>query len=131
MTSRKSIILLHASDFHVKEDEGDPLKRAHDIRQLFAFDAEQRALEIGQPTALLFSGDIASSGDPEQYDVAHIMFASLLKRLGLKEQRILVVPGNHDVDRNKTINLNARMLRDSLRATLDNIAEATFIAKIG
>lgn len=129
MKNGESILLLHASDFHMRESEGDPLLRAHDIRQLFVFDAVQRAKEIGSPTALVFSGDIAFSGGPAQYDVARRMFTDILKRLGLKEQRILVVPGNHDVDRPKAEGLDARMLRDKLRAGTDPQAEAEFVAK--
>jgi len=129
MKSGETIILLQASDFHVRAHEGDPLCRPHDIRQLFAFDAEQMAKEIGVPTALIFSGDIAFGGGAEEYDVARQMFASLLARLGLNEQRILVVPGNHDVSRGKAAKLEARMLRDSLRAGTDKDAEAVFIAQ--
>ena len=124
-----SIMLLHASDFHVRDTEVEQLSRAHDIRELFIFDAEQLAKKIGPPTVLIFSGDIAFSGKATEYDVAREMFTKILQRLNLKEQRILVVPGNHDVDRKKTEGLEARMLRDSLRATGDAHAEKIFIQK--
>ena len=128
MGNSESILLLHASDFHMRETEFDPLLLAHDIRQLFAFDAEQMAKKVGSPTALVFSGDIAFSGRAAQYDVARHMFTEILERLDLKEQRILVVPGNHDVDRGNAVALDARMLRDKLRKSSDLDAEALFVA---
>ena len=129
MAKGNTITLLHASDFHVKADEGDPLSRAHDIRQLFVFDSVQLAKDLGPPTALVLSGDIAFSGTSDQYDVAHSMFAKILEELNLREKRVLLVPGNHDVDRSKTVSLNARTLRDSLRAKTDELAERDFISK--
>lgn len=129
MKNGDTITILHASDFHVKEDEGDPLSHSHDIRALFVFDAEQKAKELGAPTVMIFSGDIAFSGKAEQYDVARCMFTDILKRLNLKDQRILVVPGNHDINRPKAEGLDARMLRDQLRAKTDRDAEKVFIAK--
>ena len=124
-----SIMLLHASDFHVRDTEGEPLLHAHDIRELFIFDAEQLVKKVGPPTALIFSGDIAFSGKATEYDVAREMFTKILQRLNLKEQRILVVPGNHDVDRKKAAGLEARMIRDRLRAEDDTVAENIFVQK--
>lgn len=127
MSTPDFVLLLHASDFHVKSDEGEPLKRAHDARSLFAFDAVSMAKIIGTPTALVLSGDIAFSGGAVQYDVAREMLNGLLSQLGLSEKRVLVVPGNHDVDRPETEHLKARMTRDSLRALDDKQAEEVFI----
>lgn len=126
-----TVTILHASDFHVREHEGNPLLFAHDIRQLFAFDAEQMAKDLESPTVLVISGDIGFSGGAKQYDVARQMFTNLLRRLDLLEQRVLVVPGNHDIDRKAAAGLSARMLRDSLRWSQEEMAEAEFVAKRG
>ena len=124
-----TLTVLHASDFHMREQEGDPLHFAHDIRQLFVFDAEHMAKSLGAPTVLIFSGDIGFNGQAQQYDVAREMFTNILKKLDLREQRVLVVPGNHDIDRKLASGLDARMLRDRLRSSSEQESEAEFVAK--
>ena len=121
-----SILLLHASDFHVKEHEGNPMHIAHDIRKLFIFDAERLSKKIGSPTALVFSGDIAATGQEGEYCVAEQMFGTMYEQLKMVGKHIWLVPGNHDIDRNKTIDLDARMLRDSLRKNTIEAAENEF-----
>lgn len=129
MSEDDSIILLHASDFHVRESESEPFSRPHDARSLFIYDACEVAKDLGKPTAIILSGDIAFSGQATQYDVAREMLNSMLERLDLNEKRILLVPGNHDVDRNKALYLQARMIRDQLRYLEDNKAAELFISE--
>lgn len=127
MGSLGGITLVHASDFHVRAREADPLSRAYDIRALFLFDVAEVAKDLGLPTALVFSGDIAFKGAVSDYDAARAMFSAILARLGLQEQCILVVPGNHDVDRRKACELSARVLRDQLRSVGDVAADQLFV----
>jgi tetratricopeptide (TPR) repeat protein/predicted MPP superfamily phosphohydrolase len=51
------------------------------------------------PAAVVFSGDVAWSGQEEEYEIAGRFFDNVLKRVGVKDRRrLFVVPGNHDVD---------------------------------
>ena len=45
------------------------------------------------------TGDIAYSGQADEYRLATKLFSTLLKRLGITLDRLLIVPGNHDVNR--------------------------------
>jgi predicted phosphodiesterase len=63
------------------------------------------APELARIDFIIFSGDIAWSGKAEEYLVAEKYFLEpLLEAAGLGDRdwsRLFVVPGNHDVDRNK------------------------------
>ena len=62
---------------------------------------------------LLVSGDIAFSGITSQYNQAHVFFVDLLAAVGLPKERVFIVPGNHDVDRD-AISQGARAIASSL-----------------
>jgi ActR/RegA family two-component response regulator/predicted phosphodiesterase len=51
------------------------------------------------PDFIVFSGDVAQSGHPEEYELAALFFDKLLEATGLEKDHLFVVPGNHDVDR--------------------------------
>lgn len=46
------------------------------------------------------TGDIANTGQPDEYEEATDFISALLTQLGLERSRLFVVPGNHDIDRN-------------------------------
>lgn len=49
---------------------------------------------------VLISGDVADRGAPDEYEVAReLLIEPLISRLGVPRDRLLTVPGNHDVDR--------------------------------
>jgi CRISPR-associated protein (TIGR02710 family) len=51
-----------------------------------------------QPDLILCTGDIAFSGKPQEYKPAENFLNKLLKITGVTKQKLLAVPGNHDVD---------------------------------
>jgi hypothetical protein len=57
-------------------------------------------VELGSVGAILVGGDIAFKGTPEEYEVAMIWIKELAAVAGCPLERVFVVPGNHDVDRN-------------------------------
>ena len=59
------------------------------------------------PDMLFFTGDIAYSGEPEQYAVANDFLREIEQILG-KDIRTYIVPGNHDVCWDKIDSLDAR-----------------------
>lgn len=94
-----AVTWLHLSDFHVGKDD-------YGQRQLFRYilDHVRTRVEGGfGPDLILISGDIANQGRPEQYGKFNTEFLLPLKRLVSTEcaERILMVPGNHDIDRTK------------------------------
>lgn len=64
--------------------------------------------------ALIICGDIAYSGQETQYNIAEKYFEEILKKFSSHEKRplVFVVPGNHDVDRNR-FKYTRRLLRDT------------------
>jgi predicted phosphodiesterase len=90
---------LHLSDWHQKGREFD--RRV--VLDALIKDIKDRA-EIDKNLAkidfIIFSGDIAYSGKPEEYKEAiEQLFKPLLEICELKADRLIMVPGNHDLNR--------------------------------
>lgn len=66
-----------------------------------------------QPDFIAVTGDIAFSGKAVEYELARQFFDKLLQTTGLDKERLVLIPGNHDVDREQ-ISLGARNIGDSL-----------------
>lgn len=89
--------LLHLSDLHFRP--GDPDDRDSAGRALVATVGAWAA--AGQaPDVLIISGDLVEHGQAAAYPVAAAFLDRLRKAAGgLPPERVLCVPGNHDVDR--------------------------------
>lgn len=120
---------LHLSDMHfghrdIKHqwDQKLVLEALHrDILQLDSFG-------IPKPETMFVTGDIAFSGAAGQYADAQVWLDKVAATHAISRERIFIVPGNHDIDRNvdrKNRNVN-RMIgnlrdgRDQLDEVFDN-----------
>ncbi len=93
---------LHISDFHFAG--GDPYDRSVVLNALVA--SLRRFQDQGHGADLVFAtGDIAQKGQASEYAAATDFFDAVLKELGLGRERLFVVPGNHDVDRDEGLGL--------------------------
>lgn len=54
-----------------------------------------------KPEIIIVSGDIARTGNQSEYSIAKQFFDRLLDCLNLDDNRLFLVPGNHDVNRSK------------------------------
>lgn len=94
-----SAIILHLSDIHIRSEKDPILKRAPEIAR-----ATYAALPGASAVLVVISGDIAFSGEKEQYDAALTFFEKLKAEIQ-KEQQVPVhfipCPGNHDCDFSK------------------------------
>ena len=90
---------LHLSDFHFRA-EGDNFSQVVSCDAL-ARDIPTRLSDEFPLQFIVVTGDIAFSGQPSEYELASVFFASLLDNLGLNAERLCLVPGNHDVDRSR------------------------------
>jgi Calcineurin-like phosphoesterase/GTPase-associated adaptor domain len=93
-----SLRLLHLSDIHFggygpewDEDEDQREQLLEDVRGLVA--------EGGRIDGILVGGDVAHSGQPEEYARARDWLDALVQACGCPAENVWVVPGNHDVDR--------------------------------
>ncbi|KMS75523.1 hypothetical protein ACM01_09060 [Streptomyces viridochromogenes] len=87
--------IVHISDLHAREGwEADQSKL------LRAFLKDVRDFHERTPVdAVIFSGDLAFSARPEQFAFAReALLDPLQELLGLDRDRMLLAPGNHDVD---------------------------------
>lgn len=98
MAKPQQFQILHISDLHI--DEKDNFDRSVVLNPLI--DRVKQDLEQGfKPEIVVVSGDIANKGLSSEYKLAKGFFDDLLASLGLENHRIFIVPGNHDVDREK------------------------------
>lgn len=87
---------LHISDFHFKS--GDPYDRDV-VLNAFIRSLPTLIERSGAPDFIIASGDIGHSGQEAEYLAASQFFDKLLDLLNLSKDRLIVVPGNHDVNR--------------------------------
>ena len=106
------ITWLHLSDWHegaekkLKKEAEDYLHYNRDIvRKKLIEDIKnikQTYQSLPDFDFIIFSGDIAFSGEREQYERAYQdLFEPILKATKLTADELFIVPGNHDLDRSK------------------------------
>jgi tetratricopeptide (TPR) repeat protein len=93
---------LHLSDFHIRS--GAAYDRDVVLSALVRSVREMRSAGR-RPDVVFATGDIAFSGQPAEYEVAGRFFDELLDAAGLERRHLLVIPGNHDVDRSRGVGL--------------------------
>ncbi|SMF60619.1 Calcineurin-like phosphoesterase [Xaviernesmea oryzae] len=121
------MLFLHLSDIHFKKRD---IGRSNDpnlgLRDDLIDDIQKMRVKIGGPVdAILISGDIAFAGDDEEYAFAlKWIREKLCPASGCKFEDVMVIPGNHDVDRRAASNPMERGARASLRETPINLSNA-------
>ncbi len=98
MKDSRSLQILHISDLHIKEKEH--FDRTLVLNPLIERVRKDKKQGLG-PELVVVTGDIAFKGVKEEYDQAKTFFDDLLQALGLENERLFIVPGNHDVNRKK------------------------------
>jgi metallophosphoesterase superfamily enzyme len=89
-----SLLILHLSDLHIKDEKDDILNKSTHIAQS-AFSGLRQA----SVCLIIVTGDLAYSGAVEQFTLAASFLNKIretLKAEGCHLVDILVVPGNHD-----------------------------------
>ncbi|MCE9635840.1 MAG: metallophosphoesterase [Planctomycetes bacterium] len=112
----EKLVLVHLSDIHFTRASGVSV---HDldtnVRNELVLDATKVAKQIGPVTGVLVTGDIAFSGSEVEFEHAANWLRDLCRAIGCREESVWVVPGNHDVDRQKTKRKLTRMLHAGVR----------------
>ncbi|WP_338821398.1 metallophosphoesterase [Bradyrhizobium septentrionale] len=96
------MLLLHISDIHFKAPQclNPDMDPDRGVRTRLERHLATQVARLGNVDAILVGGDVAFKGDPLEYGVAKTWLLKLAKDSGCHAERILVIPGNHDVDRN-------------------------------
>src|SRR5712691_9340822 len=91
---------LHISDLHAKgSKEKEPWRRRRVLGDAWRRNLETLLQEEGRVDFVFFTGDAAQSGKPEEYAEVTDFFRALCEELDIGLDRLFVVPGNHDIDR--------------------------------
>ncbi len=113
--------ILHLSDLHARDaTRWATVPILTEARELLLRESDRDNIDV-----LAFTGDIAYSGKPREYEIAEEWIESAClspSGLNLDRDRILFVPGNHDVDR--------ALIRPSATALEDALARATSQEKV-
>ena len=95
----REITWIHLSDWH----QGKPQFDRTVVLDGLIKDIGQReriGTQLKQVDFIVFSGDLAFSGKEGEYEAAKInLFKPVLEATGLTPERLFIVPGNHDLDR--------------------------------
>lgn len=91
-----SLSIIHLSDIHIKSDKDLVLCRISELKRACA-----SVIAPGNDVLLLISGDIAFSGQEQQYELAFSLINELAEYL-VQQRNVSMhyafVPGNHDCD---------------------------------
>jgi 3',5'-cyclic AMP phosphodiesterase CpdA len=101
MKSDRQLTIIHLSDLHFTGDEqiADDVRRWYD--SLVADIIRCANTPSKQNTFVVVSGDLTRSGQPDEFKNAAKFLRSLLDHLDLPSSHLMLVPGNHDISRNK------------------------------
>lgn len=96
-------VFVHLSDIHFGQERDERVHIHHDVKQQLILDAAEvvKALPGAAAHGILVTGDIAFSGTQPQYAAAGVWLDELARAVGCDIFRIQIIPGNHDLDRNK------------------------------
>ncbi len=110
-------IFVHVSDIHFGQERDHDLHIHNDVKQQLIADAAEvvGALGSGSAQGILVTGDIAYSGKAEQYDEAGQWLDELASAIGCEIHQVQMVPGNHDMDRDK-LSVGGNSILDYIRA---------------
>ncbi len=112
-------VLIHLSDIHFKRESGVSV---HDldtnVRNELVIDATGVSTDVGPVAGVLVTGDIAFSGGKREheYDHATDWLRHFCRAVGCPAENVWVVPGNHDVDRDRAKQKVTRTLHQGIRA---------------
>ena len=106
---------LHISDLHMREAEN---AQRQAVLAAMIEDIRNRSTEEGQPDFLVATGDLAFSGKTSEYELVAEFLRELASSIGLSHSMIFCVPGNHDVQRNRS-KMCFRGARETLESESD------------
>ncbi len=94
---QQQLCWLHLSDFHLKEND----KWSQDVVLKSLLTDISNRYSNGTPIDFIFiTGDLAFSGKDQEYLIVQDFLCRLSAETGVPSDRLLCVPGNHDINRN-------------------------------
>lgn len=96
-------VFVHVSDIHFGQERDDSIHIHADVKQQLIADAREEITKIagGKASGILVTGDVAHSGQWEEYQDAGRWLDELAAAIGTEIHNVQMVPGNHDMDRSR------------------------------
>src|SRR2546425_13147452 len=112
MTTSADLTLVHLSDIHFRRGRvGTRYDQDEKIRAELVRDLRELVPRFGKVSGLIISGDIAWSGHKSEYEYAFSWIKSISEHLQCALADVMVIPGNHDVDRAALYRGDSRVLK--------------------
>ena len=126
------ITWLHISDLHFKSLD---IYNSSIIHEAFFNDLVVFIREKSLLVDLVFiTGDIAFSGNNDEYILANTFLDRLISTLNINKDRVFIVPGNHDINRKQITQLTEDLItsidnRDKANNVLSSEEDINYICK--
>ena len=108
-----SVAYVHLSDIHFGQEKGGKLFIHNDVKERLLEDVAKvvSTLSDGRANGVIVTGDVAYSGQKQQYTDAGEWLDRVTKAAKCKDETaVQVVPGNHDIDRSQITSATKLML---------------------
>ncbi|WP_238900274.1 metallophosphoesterase [Clostridium sp. YIM B02500] len=106
----KEFCIVHLSDLHIDSTEDPNLVLVREgLKEDLAKVVAKNNLEID---ALAITGDVVNRGNIKAYDIAKNAISDIMKDLGIGKEKLVIVPGNHDIPRDEI----RKMMLDNIKA---------------
>ena len=98
-----SLTYIHVSDIHFGQERGSEVYVHDDVKRCLIDDLEavKGAKSLGRIDGVIVTGDIAFSGKVNEYERAGKWLDELTMAIGCEKTQVMVVPGNHDINRDQ------------------------------
>jgi hypothetical protein len=126
------LVFLHLSDIHFRKGRmGDVHDVDADLRNELERDLRiVRTTRLTKLDGIIVSGDIAFSGQPEEFAYGRAWIEKIRELVDCPTTGIMVIPGNHDVDREVVQPSSVEDLHNRVRAAPSHVARDETIAAI-
>ncbi len=121
------MLLIHLSDIHLKStDYNNPTDQNQLLRRKLESDIKEMCDSLNKrPDAIIVSGDISFSSNPQEYEFAKEWLRGLCRATNADYDSVFVIPGNHDINRAKTQDPILSAMIDKIRTFKDHNLETS------
>lgn len=117
------ITYVHLSDIHFGQEKGADLIINSDAKERLIDDAQEQVKRYvsGPAKGIIVTGDIAFGGKAKEYEDAGKWLDRLAKAIGCPPTAVKLVPGNHDIDRERISASCAYLINEIIKGGEDKL----------
>jgi predicted phosphodiesterase len=108
-----ALAFVHISDIHFGQEKGGQTVVDDDVKKSIIKECKDIFANMPDETirGVIATGDVAYSGKSAEYEKAGIWFDELTTAINCLRSNVFIVPGNHDIDRDKISESGGEMLK--------------------